>query len=137
MPSDPPNTRVDATDVRTIEIVDPVTGERTIISGTHSQVVVGRHGELGFIEQEVRARGNDLRVIRPETEVFACGCGCGTPLLTRPSVLFCGICQIPVALTHAKTWEDGLTKINVCPSCWTPGHVRRAIGRFLRWLLLA
>lgn len=120
----------------TVEVVDPITGERIIIGGTTTNVVIGPCGERAIVERELLARTNDQRIITARTEVFACGCGCNAlPLLVRDSITFCEACRIPIAIAHAKTCDDGSTTAVVCPSCWQPGHRIRAIKRLLRWVL--
>lgn len=120
----------------TMEIVDPATGERIIIGGTTTSIIIGPCGERAIVERELRARSNDRRVITAKTEVFACGCGCDQlPLLVAESITLCESCHIPIAIAHARKWDDGLTSATVCPSCWLPGHRLRSLKRFLRWVL--
>lgn len=125
-----------ATQRDTIELIDATSGQCTIVAGTEITIIIGPNGERAVVQREVLARSNDQRVITPNTEVFSCGCGCNAlPLLVRDSITFCESCRIPVAVSHAKKWDDGIASAVVCPSCWAPGHLQRAIKKFFRWIL--
>ena len=118
------------------DVIDAETGERITVGGNTITISVdpltgGREVE----ERTVRVRAEG-RIVDPKEAIYACGCGCNSkPLLTSHVVRFCNFCQIPLALGHARTWDDGTTKAEACPRCWEPGHTKRAIKRLLTWLL--
>lgn len=118
------------------EVIDAETGQRMTLGGSTITISVdpitgGREVE----ERTIRLR-SDGRVLNPEEPVYACGCGCNSkPLLTSHTARFCNFCQVPLALGHARAWDDGTTKVETCPRCWLPGHRLRALKRFLTWLL--
>lgn len=116
----------------TTEVLDP-SGEQVAIGGTSILLALNPNGRI-LQERHVRVRANDGRLIDPQEQVYQCLCGCKTPLLTRHSVLFCAFCQAPILLAHARSWDDGITHERVCPACWEPKHLQRALLRWCRWL---
>ena len=126
---------VESASSTTVDVLDATTREQVSIGGKSAVITLDLvTGTRVFTERDVRVRSNDGRLIDVQEQVYRCLCGCNTPLLTRHSVLFCAFCQSPIALTHAKSWDDGITRERVCPACWEPGHRRRAVARVLRWL---
>lgn len=121
--------------VQTTEILDAVTGARLVIGATNTSVTIDASGGRHFAQQQIRVRGTDGRLLNPTEQVYRCTCGCGTDLLSHHSIRFCEFCQAPIVTTHARTWDDGQKNAVVCPPCWNPGHTKRAIKRFLTWLL--
>jgi hypothetical protein len=115
-------------------LTDARTGDTLAIAGDTTAIGVDAAGGRHVRTSHVRVRSDDLRIIERTEQLYACTCGCGLTLLTRHAVLFCGFCQRPVALTHAKTWDDGSTTRPVCPTCFAPGRRQRAFRRFLVWL---
>jgi hypothetical protein len=120
---------------RTVEIIDeygqtPIGGSATIVTVDLST------GGRAFIERQLRVRSTDGRLIDPAEQIYACGCGCNQkPRLTKHAVVFCALCQVPLALDHAKTWDDGRTQVPVCPACFARGRWMRALVRWWRWLM--
>jgi hypothetical protein len=115
-------------------VVDGRTGDTLPIDGDTTAIGVDAAGGRHVRTSHVRVRSDDLRIIDPTEQLYACSCECGLTLLTRHAVLFCTFCQRPVALTHAKTCDDGTSRHLVCPACFIPGRWQRAIGRALVWL---
>ena len=124
------NRQTNATDVLDVE-----TGQRVTIGGSTITISVNPlTGERDIEERTVRVR-TDGRVINPQEPLYACGCGCNSkPLLTSHTVRFCNFCQVPLALGHSRTWNDGTTTADACPACWTPGRRLRGLKRFIAWL---
>ncbi len=118
------------------DVVDAETGQRLTLGGNTITISVdpftgGREVE----ERTVRIRAEG-RIIDPREAIYACACGCNSkPLLTSHSVRFCNFCQVPLALGHGRSWDDGTTKAEACPRCWEPDHTKRAIKRIIKWLL--
>jgi hypothetical protein len=118
------------------DVIDAETGNRMTVGITTTTISVdpltgGREVE----ERTVRVRA-DGRIINPAEAIYACACGCNSkPLLTTHTVRFCTFCQVPLALGHARNWDDGTTRTEACPQCWNPGHTKRALKRLLTWLL--
>ncbi len=117
------------------DVVDAQTGQRVTLGGSTITITVDPlTGERAVEERTIRLR-SDGRIINPAEPVYACGCGCNSkPLLTSHTARFCNFCQTPLALGHTRTWDDGTTKAEACPMCWTPGHRLRALKRFITWL---
>jgi hypothetical protein len=128
-------TVVENAESRTVEIIDeygqtPIGGSATIVT------VDLATGGRAFIERQLRVRSTDGRLIDPAEQVYACRCGCNQrPRLTKYSVVFCALCQVPLALDHAQAWDDGLTQVPACPACFALGRRSRALVRWWRWLM--
>lgn len=117
------------------DVIDAETGQRMTLGGSTITISVDPlTGGRDVEERQVRIRA-DGRIIDPGEAIYACACGCNTrPLLTSHTVRFCNFCQVPLALGHARAWDDGTTKVEACTACWLPGCRLRAIKRFLTWL---
>lgn len=120
--------------VQTTEILDARTGARLVTGATNTTITIDPTGARHFVQQQIKVRGADGRLINPTEQVYACNCGCGTDLLSEHTIRFCEFCQTPLAMGHARGWDDGITKAAVCPRCFEPGRRVRAIKRTLRWL---
>lgn len=118
------------------DIVDAESGSRLTVGASTTTISVDpRTGAREVEERAVRIRAEG-RLIDPREAIYACGCGCNSkPLLTSHVVRFCTFCQVPLALGHARMWDDGTARAESCPRCWEPGHTKRAIKRLLKWLL--
>ncbi len=114
-------------------VVDGRTGDTVSIGGETTAIGVDAAGGRHVRTSHIRVRSDDLRVIDPKEPLYRCACECDLTLLTRHAVVFCTFCQRPVALTHAKTWDDGTATQLVCPTCFAPGRWRRALLRLRAW----
>ena len=121
--------------VQTTEILDAATGARLVIGATNTTITLDPTGARHFAQHQISVRGTDGRVLNPTDPVYRCSCGCDTDYLSQHTVRFCEFCQSPLAMGHARTWDDGTTKAAVCTPCYAPGRRKRAIKRFLTWLL--
>ena len=117
------------------DVVDAETGQRVTLGGSTITITVDPlTGGRAVEERTIRVR-SEGRILNTNEPIYACGCGCNTKLLlTNHTVRFCNFCQVPLALTHARAWDDGTTRTATCPSCWESGHRLRAIKRFITWL---
>lgn len=142
MPENPYNhstlrgSAVECASSRTVDVLDSTTQDQIPIGGMSSVVSVDlQTGTRVFTERQIRVRSTDGRLLDPAEQVFRCLCGCkNAPLLTRVSVTFCGQCQAPLFLAHAKTWDDGIVRQPACPPCWRHHRWQRLLLRFCRWL---
>jgi hypothetical protein len=117
------------------DVIDVETGQRLTLGGNTITISVDPFTGGREIEERTIQVRSDGRILNPNEPVYACGCGCNSkPLLTSHTVRFCAFCQVPLALGHARTWDDSITKAEACPRCWEPGHTKRAIKRFITWL---
>jgi len=117
------------------EVIDAENGQRVTIGASTITISVDPLTGARDVEERTLRVRTDGRILNPAEPVYACGCGCNSkPLLTSYTTRFCTFCQVPLALGHARTWNDGTTKTEACPTCWTPGHRTRALKRFLTWL---
>ncbi len=130
-----PTTLVQNEQVQTTEILDARTGANVVIAATNTSIAVDPMGGRHFAQREIKVRGNDGRLLQATDQVYRCTCGCETDLLSAHTIRFCEFCQGPLAMGHARAWDDGITKATVCTRCYEPGRRARAIKRFLRWLL--